>query len=275
MSKISLSGAVAGLSSGNLTRLRPDFTVLKGMPEREYRANKALSRSSLEKLRKSPLHLKWSLDNEQPDESYFRFGRLAHAAVLEHARFWPTTVIWDGARRYGKVWDEFCAQNEGKEILTAEEESSLLFIGEAVRRHPVYANIHESDVEVSIFWTDPDTGVRCKARPDCLGLDGVMYDLKTTQDASAAFEDSIIKYGYHRQAAWYLDAANAAGMGIKDFVFIAVEKEAPFGVQTFALDESLIEQGRAENRAALQVFSDCLKSGNWPGYPVTTRRVAK
>jgi hypothetical protein len=100
-----------------------------------------------------------------------------------------------------------------------------------------------------------------------------MYDLKTTQDASVAFEDSILKYGYHRQAAWYLDAANAAGLGLKEFVLIAVEKDAPFGVQTFALDDSLIAKGRAENRASLALFAECKTSGNWPGYSTITRKV--
>jgi hypothetical protein len=36
--------------------------------------------------------------------------------------------------------------------------------------------------ELSIYWRDERTGVKCRARPDCL-LEGAVFDLKKTQDA--------------------------------------------------------------------------------------------
>ena len=234
------------------------------MDERTYRAHPALSRSLLDKIKKSPAHLKWAKENEEPDTDYFRFGRLVHSAVLEPDKFWPSIIVWDGARRYGKTWDEFKVKHADKEILTASEESQILAISNAVMLHGVNLT---GTAEGSIFWKDERTGLELKARLDLIG-NTVVFDLKTTQDASAeSFLRSALDYGYHRQAAWYLDAARAAGHPAEAFVFIAVEKAAPYGVATYVLDAALIDRGRLENEANLDLYKACKESGHWPGYP--------
>lgn len=232
--------------------------------EKTYRAHPALSRSLLDKIIKSPAHLKWAQENEQPDTDYFRFGRLVHAAILEPDRFWPSVVIWQGARRFGKTWDEFQAANVDKEIIKPEEEAQLMAMSNAVAMH---CGQLEGQAEASVFWRHEFTGLELKARLDLVG-EKYVYDLKTTGDASADhFYKSVTDFGYHRQAAYYLDAAKAAGHPAEKFIFIAVEKTAPHFVQTFELDEAFIARGRLENEVNLNVYKACKASGDWPAYP--------
>lgn len=237
------------------------------MDERTYRSHPALSRSLLDKIRRSPAHLKWAMDHDEPDTEYFKLGRQVHAAILEPDSFWPSVVVWDGARRYGKAWDDFQAKHAGKEILTATEEAHLLAMSNAAMACGF--NPKGGIAEGSIFWTDERTGIDLKARLDLIGSDGAIYDLKTTQDASPeGFLQSVVDYRYYGQAAWYLDAARAAGHPAESFVFVAIEKAAPHCVATYVLDADLIERGRRENAANLDLFKACKTSGDWPSYPM-------
>ena len=232
--------------------------------ERTYRAHPALSRSLLDHIIKSPAHLKWAQENEQPDTDYFRLGRLVHAAVLEPDRFFSSTVIWTGARRFGKAWDEFQAKNSDKEILKPEEESQLTAMCNAVIQH---CGTIDGQAEASVFWKHERTGLDLKARLDLVG-NNYIYDLKTTQTASADhFMESVKNFGYHRQAAYYLDAAKAVGHPAEKFIFIAVEKTSPHFVQTFELDDAFIARGRLENEINLTTYKACKDSGEWPAYP--------
>jgi hypothetical protein len=50
------------------------------------------------------------------------------------------------------------------------------------------------------------------------------------------------------------------------FIFIAVEKEAPFNVELYELDNDAIERGRQEYLDDIETLKDCKESGEYPGY---------
>jgi hypothetical protein len=58
-----------------------------------------------------------------------------------------------------------------------------------------------------------------------------------------------------------MDLTNA-----KRFFFIAVEKEAPFNVEVYELDEESISIGRAAYLADIETYKKCLETDNWHGY---------
>jgi exodeoxyribonuclease VIII len=120
--------------------------------------------------------------------------------------------------------------------------------------------------EVSAFFERD--GIKCKARFDAWNEKlGCIIDLKTTENASRrVFEKSIFNYGYHRQAAWYLHAANKLGLKAKHFVIIAVEKKAPFLCAVYRLKDDVIELANKEINELLKLYNDCEKSDHWPGY---------
>jgi exodeoxyribonuclease VIII len=125
------------------------------------------------------------------------------------------------------------------------------------------------------FWRDAETGLECKARPDYLRADNIYIDLKTTDDAShEEFSRSVAKWAYFRQAAFYTDGLKAAtGRDLAGCVLIAVEKEPPYGVAVYVLDDTAIEFGRLKYKQALYTIAECRKRNEWPGYPTETQTI--
>jgi exodeoxyribonuclease VIII len=114
-----------------------------------------------------------------------------------------------------------------------------------------------------------ETKIECKARPDFLREGHLIVDVKSTDDASyRAFQRSLANFQYHVQAAFYLDGASAVlGQNFNEFVVLAVEKDPPYAVNTFLLDEAMINEGRALYRRALQMLKCCMEAKVFPAYP--------
>ncbi len=81
--------------------------------------------------------------------------------------------------------------------------------------------------EQSYFWTDKETGLGCKCRPDYMFDDGsTIVDLKTTTDASLkGFSRSVCNFRYHVQAGFYLHGIEqSTGVRPDRFIFVAIER---------------------------------------------------
>lgn len=131
----------------------------------------------------------------------------------------PDAILWP------KIMERFRQESEGKTILKADDADHLDRIFEMVRSHPTAKNIFRNGVpEVSIFWTDEDTGIRMKARIDYL-RDHAVIDLKSFSNTmekplNEAIISAIVGRKYHLQGAVYLDAVEAAKrMAMKGKIF--------------------------------------------------------
>lgn len=247
---------------------RPPLTGLVRKTMADYHADPALSRSVLDRIAKSPKHLRHYVEHGVDETAAMMQGRALHTLVLERERFPDEVAVFEGASRYGKAWDAFESKHAGKVIVLAKELIWIKGAALAIMTKPAArAALEDAVVEACAFATFD--GVEVKARPDAIGADGIIYDLKSTIDASlGGFERQAYNLGYHRQAAWYLDVVSAAtGWTPKGFAFIAVEKDEPYEAQTFQATEGFIARGRAENRANLARYRACLARGEWPGYP--------
>lgn len=49
-------------------------------------------------------------------------------------------------------------------------------------------------------------------------------------------------------------------------IFIAVEKEPPYNVELYELDDEAIEAGRQEYLKDIETYKECLKTDTWHGY---------
>ena len=77
---------------------------------------------------------------------------------------------------------------------------------------------------------------------------------------------SAIKYGYDFQAAMYSEGYEK-NYGKKPlFMFIAIEKEAPFSVNILQADEAFVSHGYDVFRELIGTYHDCKTTGNWYGY---------
>lgn len=250
------------------------------MTEAEYRADPGVNKSTLWEMRKSPMHYKWALEHPTEDTPALKMGRAIHMAVLQPEEFCRHyAVIPEGIDRRTKAgkeeWTAFVEahlKDPEREMLTAEENREVLAIANAVREQHREL-LDGCQTEVPLFWDDPRTGIRCKCRIDAMKEEEnrfVLIDLKTTADASTrAFTRGAITYGYHVQAAHYIDGVKANWLNHgKEIVwyFLAVEKKEPYATNLIAADESLIDEGRFRLIGLMDRLDVCLKSGEWPGY---------
>ena len=134
--------------------------------------------------------------------------------------------------------------------------------------------LEEGTPELSVWFDDPLTGLRCKIRPDYLRDDNIVIDLKSTKDGSPkGFFWEIKRYGYNHQAGFYkrgIDLAYAAA-GVKRtakaFIIIAIENFPPYEVAVYMITEEIIAEVQIQINASLERYADCLATDTWPGYP--------
>jgi hypothetical protein len=243
-----------------------NHAIIDHLSNEEYHADPAVSASHLHQVARSGQHY-WARyvdPNRQPVKptAAMTFGSLGHCATLE-----PDEL----RRRYGiapdrrtKAGKEAAAEMQASGIEPVSEADMLLAgnIARAVRSHPYAAELLSAGkAETSIWWDDPETGLRCKCRPDWIN-GSTCIDLKTTTDASPkGFAKSVAGFRYHVQAAHYL----ASGL-FDQFIFIAVEKEAPFAVGVYELDADAFAEGQRLRDRDLQRIANCRAMAAWPGY---------
>ena len=114
--------------------------------------------------------------------------------------------------------------------------------------------------ETPITWHDAETGIDCKGIPDAYPL----FDLKTTADLTWFLNDAK-KFGYDGQIAFYYDGLMARGSEPHTPCWIVVEKDPPYDVVVYEIDEQTLQQGRDRYRAALRTLQQCMTTDEWPG----------
>ncbi|MEM7227281.1 MAG: PD-(D/E)XK nuclease-like domain-containing protein [Planctomycetota bacterium] len=234
------------------------------------------SNSRLSLLKKSPLHLRHALDAGDFDTEALRFGRDAHVCILEPHRFddeyaiGPDVKLNTGAGK--EAWAQFESENEGKTLVRGGPGADMLAMRRAVLAHPMANTLLSGSGanELSLIWDDPTTGVRCKARADRFtAAAGVasFVDLKGVRDASPyGMSKAVAQYGWHRQAAMYIDGAFAIEPANRWYIIIAVEKTPPYAVGVYEMNEEAIDAGRRERDKLLKLWMQCHERDEWPGY---------
>jgi hypothetical protein len=136
----------------------------------------------------------------------------------------------------------------------------------SVASHSAASSLLEgSQREVSLF-ADHRTGLKIKGRLDILG-NGFVADVKTAEAGDAqGFASAIFRYNYHVQAAMYCQLAN-----VERFVFIAVEKVAPFAVAVYELSPTALQIGLRALNTAMELIAQCEDSNVWPAYSQATQ----
>ena len=241
--------------------------------ETDYRNHSAISRSQVWRMiTKSPAHALIPT----PATNAMELGTAIHQALLEPHKFTETFLCGPDNRR-GNKWKDAVAEAEANNqlILTAPDYEKVERITDAVLSNSLARSMILSNSavkEYSSFFKHEHTGLQCKARFDVFDESaGTIIDLKTTADASKdAFSRSCANYGYHLQAAWYLMAHEKA----HQFVFIAVEREEPYAISFYELDENSLADGESLMRKGLEQWKECVELDHWPTYPQKLQEVS-
>lgn len=248
------------------------------MTEQEYNAADGIRRSDLWKMEDSPEKFRYFSRNPMEQSQVMAFGSACHKAILEPKDFFDEYAIAPEVNRKtnaGKAeWDEFCKANEGKTPVKAEDYAVMQEMSAALKKCPLAKKLiyGKGETESPYFWTDPETGEKCKVKLDRL----VTYrrrkfvvDYKTAKSAETfRFNSDIWKFGYYMQAAMYTEGVKRAKKMRKrpGFLFVVQEKTAPYAVNVIEVSPEVMNAGDAKFHKLLEKFHACKVVDEWPGY---------
>ena len=233
----------------------------------------------------TPAHFKASLRQGEERKRTFDLGKVVHTLTLGDGDEYEVVQALNkaketyDARDYVPVSaqaDRDRIYAEGKVPILRCELDDAQAMATAVRDHPTAgALLNQSGrPEVSLFWVDEATGVKCRARVDWLpdaqeGRRLVIADLKTAVNASVQeFSSAAAKFGYFGQRQHYIDGIRALGIDADPaWVFVVVEKSDPWlvNVAQYVTPEDL-RLGRKAVDHCRRLYRDCLAADDWPGY---------
>ena len=273
--------------------------------EHYLHAHEFTSRSALEDLREGPAlyhakHIAKSIRTETTPA--MEFGSNVHLALLEPEewarRLYPTEPPRPaGAHGRAKAgtpektlyneWTEAVEQwKQGQAsdsiIVDPKGRAAIEAITASVKSHKTgaWAFRSKGSNEQTILWHHAETGILLRCRLDRLiwhdAHTVAIVDLKTTKDPSpTAFAKAIANFGYHRQAAIYLDAVRALAPEAElHYELIAVRSSAPFETACYTLRETRegpdgstlpgpLALGRAQYTETLHELASRRKSNDW------------
>ena len=250
------------------------------MNDTEYNALPGIRRSDLWKMKQTPAHFKYAIENPEDPTPALIFGQAAHKYILEPETFFDEfEVIPKVDRRTTKgkeVIRAFEQLNSGKTFITAEEMQQIYRMRAALLNNDTARALLNGDIrtEVPFSWVDPETGETCKVKIDILTEQNGMpliIDYKTTSScADGAFERSCRKYGYNFQSGMYTEGVRRSTLEDREFVFIAQEKEPPYACRVYWCETDFVERGMEIFHDLLRQYHDCKQNNSWPGYEDST-----
>lgn len=241
---------------------------------KEYRKKEGISSTDLKKIAISPMHFKYWKEHPQEDTPALLFGRASHKYALEKDDFFTefaVAPIVDRRTKAGKEeYAQFLEGNNGKEIIFADDFQKIQEMREALYATPFVEQLLSGEKELSFFMEDEETGLTIKCRPDCLTTIGnthVLIDYKSCQDASSeAFMRSAISLNYDLQMSMYKEIMDKTTGFEHSVIFIAQEKTPPYAVNILEANEYFLKSGYDMFRTYLNLYKECLDSGNWYGF---------
>lgn len=205
---------------------------------------------------------------------YRSYPALSNSDLTEFERFLtaqpnkiPVTAFAEGSAFHQLVLEPHC----GRLIDSTIDQERLQKMALAVKntRFGRWA-LQWGQKEKAHLFRDPLTGLLCKCQTDLTLRYGLIIDIKTTRARThQQFLHCCGQFQYDRQAAFYLD-----GLGAKRFVFLGVQKTAPFQVFYFEptadpAGREFVQQGRERYQRLLTLLT---KSTFRPSSWVATTR---
>tara|TARA_R100001594_G_scaffold114699_1_gene149500 strand:+ start:389 stop:1156 length:768 start_codon:yes stop_codon:yes gene_type:complete len=215
--------------------------------------------------KKSLLH---ALEQKPVQSNHFTVGSAFHSYVLERDMFQHEFFVAPKVNKRTKAgkeqWEDFTkkAESEHKQIINEQDFDMIKKMCQNIF-HDETCNKLLSNGEPEVSFYDKDfMKTWVKVRPDYYVEDKYVVDLKSCQDASPrAFKYDILRYGWHIQAAFYMDVCE-----VNEFYFIASEKNHPHACQAYKLSDDLINQGRQAYQEAIKIWKDYVEFGNISKY---------
>jgi exodeoxyribonuclease VIII len=248
------------------------------VPNATYHKSPGVSKTSLDKIHKSPNH--W-LNSEYVEKDHLTFGSGVHAAVMEPNLWTQEFKRATTNDRRSKEWmaEKTAAVQAGFTLLQPDAYDEVELVRDLVMEHPFGKEVFTNGraiAEGSLWVEEPNTGILTRVRPDWLMLDeGLVVDIKTTKDASpgdpgggGGFPRSIGQFRYDVQAALYSDCLTEYFGKSFDFLFFAIESAPPYGMAVYRVDPDDIDRARYQYLQDMARLIDFVENQTYNGgYP--------
>jgi exodeoxyribonuclease VIII len=264
----------------------PEPGIYSGIAAERYHRWDACSNSRCSALVRSPAFCRYQIDHPSPSTPSMELGTALHVAILEPERFATTYGRGpEGDGRTKAVRDGMAAiARDGLLPLRPGDYDACQMARASAWANRAVREVLERavDRELSAVWyhifdeTDQEMmeSLLCKLRIDAACEGGFILDLKRTKSAQPhAFQGSIGTYGYHRQAAMYLDGMEALGRPQKHYLILAVESTAPYEAALYRIDDEALQAGRTELNDLMTRYFVCQQTGIWSAYPETIQTI--
>lgn len=261
--------------------------LVYGLEESLYHRQPGLSSTGAKKILKSPAHYRHYVEHPEEPKDAFDVGSAVHSKVLGVGAQIAVYPDGNGPERFeydGTEMDNVLASNGAISTKAAKafeadaRDRGLIpvkrvtarvvnLMAESVLTDPVARKLLETgDPEVSMFATDPETGIAERGRIDW--LNGRALDLKTTAGDSSETDFAIqaFRFGYDVQLAWYEHLYHLITGEPLPYLFVVVEAHPPYLTNVHRLGDDELLMARRRAREARERYARCLETGEWPGY---------
>lgn len=242
--------------------------VYHDVPFAEYAAWDAVNPSLAKLARESMFAFRYAeLNPSDIDTDALALGRAVHTCVLEPDDFPLRYVVWDQGDRRGNKWKDYKEANANKSIIKEDDYNAACAMRDSCRSHPAAKRLFTSpyEVETSLVWDDPSSGVRCKTRFDYLGER--LSDLKTIHTLDErTMKNHVCAYGYHVSMAARQQAIHLLTGRLVDAVLLFLCKKAPYECCVRPLAEPAMQRGIEVWHQTLGKIADCRATGIYPGF---------
>lgn len=253
--------------------------VLQRLPMDTYQSLDAYSRSDLMLVKKSPFHLKAKRERlyagDEKESPAMLLGELVHCLVLEPDEVldrYIGAINVDRRTKGGKaLYADFLKEADGRIVVDPDTfEKAAHMATNVTGQDLANAALKECLIERSVIWSDEESGLTFKCRPDAYNPQtGLVVDLKTTKDASyRAMQGSSARYGYFLQAAMIREALLFHGLRFSKYLLICVESAAPYVYRPLVIGEDALDSGLNEFNYLKRKLATCIHEDNFEHYPL-------
>lgn len=256
--------------------------VIEDLAAEEYHAHPALSNSSLKPIYEEDIETFWALRIAEPYEKpawatrrkeptrAMELGTFFHAWMLEGKEPLtpPPDLKWGatGTTNEAKAWKQ-----ENPTWVTVKEFEDLSYARDRCLMDPAIRPYFETagQVELSLFWTDEESGEACRGRLDklCEFTDGYqILDPKfgsCDPNSMEAVGYKMMDMHYDCQAGMYTDAVETLIAPVVAFNFLFVSNGPPFDAYLWQVSENDIEMGRRHYKMALAEVARRRAENDW------------
>lgn len=251
--------------TATIDRALPTAGLHPDIPEADYHrdAGSLSSTGAKTLLYEGPRAFQWARTHPVHKDAY-DMGSVVHALTLGVGDY--DVLEYDSYRTKAAQAERDASRAAGRTPILRKDIVAAEAMRDAIFANPLAASVlSQGEPEVSVYATDPISGVLMRGRIDWLRPQSFV-DLKTAAGGiyRADFEKIVWNRNYGFQSAYYQRILRLNGIDIPP-VWVVVSKNEPHEVLVYEPDDDLLAYSHQEVDRALAMYARCVEADDWPG----------